>query len=375
MPAGSKPFHIGERLRAVRKSCGLTQAEVARGIQISRTTLVAIEKGDRTPRIAELQRMAWIYNTSANALLSRDSVFPDIVSKFRSLHLGCEGAVAEAAQRLSDLVRAEVELEDTLGIAHHSNNPSERPLLPGVVEDQAEHDAGELRQWLGLASAPIRDMVGLLELDLGVRLFEHTVDSGVVSLYSFDERLGASMLLNATHSSQRRAYSAARQLGWFISNRSHPSADLSAGNGKSRGERYADRFAQAFLTPARAVKQRFQDIVADSGRLSKRQVIFLARSFAVSGEEILHRLEVLQLIKRGAWEWVESNGGAKDSQAPQCLADLSALRLRSLASQAWRRKLLSEGQLADLLHLDRYELRKILDEESDGWSGVELQSR
>ena len=44
----------------------------------------------------------------------------------------------------------------------------------------------------------------------------------------------------------------------------------------------------------------------------------------------------------------------------------TTLRLSLLAAEAWRRELLSEGQLARLLHLDRVELREILD-------GVEVE--
>ena len=43
--------------------------------------------------------------------------------------------------------------------------------MPGDVRIQAENDATELRQWLGLGLAPVRDLVSLLELDLGVRVY------------------------------------------------------------------------------------------------------------------------------------------------------------------------------------------------------------
>ena len=39
----------------------------------------------------------------------------------------------------------------------------------------------------------------------------------------------------------------------------------------------------------------------------------------------------------------------------------TTLRLSLLAAEAWRQELLSEGQLARLLHLDRVQLREILD--------------
>ena len=66
-------------------------------------------------------------------------------------------------------------------------------------------------------------------------------------------------------------------------------------------------------------------------------------------------------------------------QAVQVLGDLTSpdihkadadrpttLRLGLLAGEAWRRGMLSEGQLARMLHLDRVELRRMFD-------GLELE--
>ena len=44
----------------------------------------------------------------------------------------------------------------------------------------------------------------------------------------------------------------------------------------------------------------------------------------------------------------------------------TTLRLGLLAGEAWRRGMLSEGQLARMLHLDRVELRRMFD-------GLELE--
>jgi Zn-dependent peptidase ImmA (M78 family) len=120
--------------------------------------------------------------------------------------------------------------------------------------------------------------------------------------------------------------------------------------------------------------QRFHDVTAGSDRLSRRHIIVLAHFFGVSREAIVRRLEELCLTKPGSWDWFQANGGVTDDQSRQVLGDLVApdvhkadadrpttLRLNLLANEAYRRGLLSEGQLARLLHLDRVELREILD--------------
>jgi Zn-dependent peptidase ImmA (M78 family) len=124
----------------------------------------------------------------------------------------------------------------------------------------------------------------------------------------------------------------------------------------------------------RAVMQKFQDVMAGSDRLTRRHVIVLAHFFGVSREAMVRRLEELGLTKKGTWDWFQSNGGITDEQARQVLGDLSVgdaqkadadrpttLRLNLLAAESYRRGLLSEGQLARLLRLDRIELREILD--------------
>jgi Zn-dependent peptidase ImmA (M78 family) len=124
---------------------------------------------------------------------------------------------------------------------------------------------------------------------------------------------------------------------------------------------------------ARAVKQKFQEVIAGSNNLSRRHVIILSHFFGVSREAMVRRLEELGLVKQGTWDWFQSNGSITDEQARQVLGDLSApdaykaeadrpttLRLNLLAAEAYRKGLLSEGQLARLLHLDRIEVREIL---------------
>ena len=124
---------VGGRLRIARKTAGITQADAASGIDVARTTLVAIEKGQRRIRPDELQRLARLYDTSVNALLRRESVCVDLVPRFRKLSTSTDEAAVAAAHLLADLVRAEVELENLLGIKRTRNYPPERPIVPGDV--------------------------------------------------------------------------------------------------------------------------------------------------------------------------------------------------------------------------------------------------
>lgn len=364
---------VGDRLRIAREEVGITQAAAAAGIDVARTTLVAIEKGQRRIRPDELQRLARLYATSVNALLRREAVYVDLVPRFRKLGTSTDEAADAAARLLAYLVRAEVELENLLGIKRTRNYPPERPLMPGDVRAQAENDAMELRLWLGLGQAPVRDLISLLELDLGVRVYVRRVDPSISGLFAYDEDLGACMLLNANHPRERRAQSGGHELGHLISTRRKAEILHTDEEENSREERYASAFGRAFLTPTRTVMQRFHEFTAGASRLTRRHVILLAHTFGVSREAMVRRLEELDLTKSGTWDWFAANGGITDAQARQVLGDLTPLdtgkqdadrptmlRLNLLAAEAWRQDLLSEGQLARLLHLDRLGLREIL---------------
>ena len=87
---------------------------------------------------------------------------------------------------------------------------------------QAEQDALELRQRLGLGISPVPDIVTLLELELGVRVYIRRFDGRISGLFAYDEALGPCMLLNANHPKDRRTQSAAHECGHLVSTRREP---------------------------------------------------------------------------------------------------------------------------------------------------------
>jgi Zn-dependent peptidase ImmA (M78 family)/DNA-binding XRE family transcriptional regulator len=371
---GQDPKHVGERLRKARENAKLTQADAAKGSDMARTTLIAIEQGLRRVRMNELQLLARLYKTSANALLREEAVHVDLAPRFRKTFRADDNGVDEAVSLLADLARAEVELENILGIRRTFNYPPERPILPGDVRQQADHDALELRQRLGLGVAPVRDMVTLLEMDLGVRVYVRRINPAISGLFAYDDELGACILLNANHPLSRRNQTAGHETGHLVATRREPEVLLLHPHENSREERYADAFGRAFVTPGRAVIQKFHEVTAGAAQLTRRHVIILAHFFGVSREAMVRRLEELGLAKAGTWDWFERNGSITDEQERQVLGDLKAadlhrteagrpttLRLAMLAAEAHDRELLSEGQLARLLKLDRVEFRALLD--------------
>jgi Zn-dependent peptidase ImmA (M78 family)/DNA-binding XRE family transcriptional regulator len=365
---------IGERLRVARETAGLRQASAADAVDMARTTVIAIEQGQRRVRMDELRKFAKLYKTSVNALVRAEAVHIDLTPKFRRLVADRDETGRAASQLLADLASAELELENLLGVTRGRNYPPERPIMARNVVLQAEQDALELRQRLGLGLAPITDIITLLELELGVRVYVRRLNARISGLFAYDEKLGACMLLNASHPRERRAVTAAHELGHLVSTRREADVLDDQSPERSPEERYCNAFARNFLMPARAVMQKFREVTAGASRLTRRHVIVMAHAFGVSREALVRRLEELRLTKAGTWDWFEDNGGITDDQARQVLGDLiqsdaqkadadrpTTLHINSLAAEAWRQGLLSEGQLVRLLKLDRVELRHLLD--------------
>ncbi len=366
------PVVLGERLKIARETANITQDAAAKAAGIARTTLVSIEKGQRPARLDEIQALSRFYGVSANSLLRQEAVHVDLVPRFRSLPDTGGVGIEQAARVLSDLVRVEVELENILGIHKPYNYPAEKTILPGDVRKQAEQDAQSLRNWLGIGEGPIQNLFALLELQVGVRVYARKLDAKVSGLFAYDEAVGACILINAGHRQDRRTLTGAHELGHFIATRRRPEIYQDEKYENSREERYANAFASAFLMPARAVMEKFKELTIGSSHLTRRHIILLAHFFGVSRQATVLRLEELGLTKKGTWDWFIDNGGITDEQVRQVIGpaaygpapgeEAQSSRLFLLAIEAWKKDLISEGQMSEMLKLDREKVRELLDE-------------
>lgn len=370
---------VGERLRIARSNANITQKDAAHKISVARTTLVAIEKGQRRARIDELQKLAKLYGSSVNALLRQEAVHVDLAPRFRKLSDATDHIANKAIELLSNLAKAEVELENLLGIKRARNYPLQRPILRGEVKFQAEQDALELRERLGIGKAPITNIVTLLEMEMGVRVYIRRFNSRISGLFAYEDDLGPCMLLNANHSKERRAQSAAHECGHLVSTRGKPDVLHANEINTTREEKYANIFGRVFLAPPRAVMEKFQEATAGSNNLTRRHVIILSHFFGISREAMVRRLEELDLVRIGTWDWFVSHGGITAKHIQQVLGDLASpdyqkpeadrpttIKLSMMAAEVYRQELMSEGQLARLLCLDRIELREMMGLEIEG---------
>jgi Zn-dependent peptidase ImmA (M78 family)/DNA-binding XRE family transcriptional regulator len=359
---------LGERLRVARSGAGLTQDLAAKHIGVARTTLVAIEAGQRAIRPEEFLNLAKLYGMSANALLRPDAVQVDVVAQFRRVEpaRGWSRPVAEAQRTLQRLAASCVELEQMLGVQTVAKVPIRHVVARSQVDEQAADVAMELRNRLGLGLAPIPDVLGLIEAELGVRVFVRALDSTIAGLYAAPEGVGPCMLINAKHPRTRRAMSGGHELGHALSRPEVPEVLLLDQEEDALHERFAVQFGLAWIMPAPAIRRRFGELRDERG-FSVRHLILLANQFHVSLEAMGRRLEQLGLLEAGKYDALKARGlsektvrevlGQEAEDAPPTVPQ----RFTLLAVEAHSRGLLTEGQLAEMLLLDRLQVRALID--------------
>ena len=78
------PREFGRRLQEARKARGWTQQQAADQLGVARTTLTAIEKGERRIQPTELSRLATSYGRSVGELLRRGESVESFAVQFRA---------------------------------------------------------------------------------------------------------------------------------------------------------------------------------------------------------------------------------------------------------------------------------------------------
>lgn len=77
-------METGKRIRIARKNAGMKQAELARRMNMARTTVVAIERGTRQVNIQELQQIAGHLEVEYKALLPEGEEELSVIRQERS---------------------------------------------------------------------------------------------------------------------------------------------------------------------------------------------------------------------------------------------------------------------------------------------------
>lgn len=380
------PRVLGGRLQDARKARGLTQQAVADGMEMARTTLVAVEKGERRLSPHELIKLASLYGRSVSEFVSRSFVTEGFVPQFRHAwrnDLSEDIELEKTAAELQRLAEDYVELEKLCGLSSAQNPPPTYNFVGASPEQAAEEIAAAERNRLGIGDGPISNLRERLETDVGLRVFYFAMPSKVSGVFAYNDVLGGCIGINSNHPRDRRNWSLAHEYGHFLTNRYQ--AEITFLTGKKRqsaNERLADAFAENFLMPASGLNRRFTEMhrASPSGSITLAQVCTLADLYQVSVQALIIRLEKLRRFPTGTWDKLAVEG-FKPRQAQQLLGidanppvrDALPRRYVNLAVTAYEDGHLSEGQLAKLLRADRVSARMIVEELTHGFN-KELES-
>jgi Zn-dependent peptidase ImmA (M78 family)/DNA-binding XRE family transcriptional regulator len=371
----ASPRNVGQRLAGSRKARGITQEIAAEHIGVSRPTFIALEKGERAAKPGEVIKLAALYGQSISHFVRAMEPLTDFQPHFRAAMEKVKPSDVEQLERaigeFETFVENYVDLEQRMKAPMRLNYPGMVELNPRVnVSQLAEDVATRERQRLGLGDQPIPNIRGILEEEVGIRIFFARLPSMFAGMYIFVDGLGGCVLINSVHPADKQRASISHEYAHLMVDRYTAGIDYLTIHGrKPANERFAESFAMSFLMPASSVRFRFNEIVNATGNFQVGDLVKLKHQFAVSLEAMALRLESLGLLRQGTWKLQKEKripvreaekylGLSVDTRPEPAYPD----RYKLLAVHAYERGELSEKELANYLRCDIWEARRVIQE-------------
>lgn len=367
------PRILGQRVAEARKARGVTQEDVAKYLSCSRPTYIAIEKGERPAKSEEIVKLASYFGRRVSELVRPGEPVVDFQPHLRAVAEKMkpedERELVVAIGDLQRLVSDYRELEQLMNAPLRYNYPPQVSLDPRLdVVELAESVASGERRRLGLGEQPVEELRGILEWDVGLRIFYWPLPSAIAGMYANADDQGGCIMVNRKHPAERRRASMLHEYGHLIVDRYKPGIDyLNMPGRKPANERFAKAFALSFLMPATAVRQRFHEIVATTNDFQVADLCRLSHFFFASVEAMAIRLEQLGLIPKGSWTLIkESKLAPRQAATPLDLPahhetpDYYPERYKYLAVHAFEQEKISQEQLSHFLRCDPVTARGIV---------------
>ena len=259
MAIGQK--ELGRRLRQSREASGMTQDDVARHLDVSRSTVAQIELGNRTVSGIELSRLAYLFGRDLRALVADEAPTSEdaLVALFRHHpELSSHEEVREALRRCVALGRELTGLERLLDIegdmATVAAYPLPQPRTRWDAIQQGERVAQEERRRLGLGLTSLPDISELLE-GQDVRTAQVSLPEDISGLTLIAPAIGFLIVANREHHVLRRRFSYAHEYCHVLVDRAQRGLVSRGQDRNELREVRANAFAASFLMPAEAVRE------------------------------------------------------------------------------------------------------------------------
>jgi len=372
---------LGELLQQARKKCDMTQADAAKIIDAARTTMIAIEKGERRLKANELIKLARAYGRSVSDFVRSRPVVQPFEVQFRAVYQRSQEQQAQIEPfilHLEELCQNYLELEKIMDAPLPRNYPLEYQVTDMPIKSAAESIAVAERHRLGLGDAPISQLRDILEQDVGLRIFYLQMPQKYSEVYSYNEQVGGCMAINANHPEERRRWSMAHGYLHFLAHRQKPEFHFDGQYQRfPESEQLAETFSKYFLMPTSGLLKRFNDMYRTYSKFTPTNLFTLAHYYGVSVETLVYRLEEMELLPTGTGDKLRDRGlkvrkvqeelGLE--QIPQRI-DMMPLHYQHLAIEALDQGLITEGRFADFLSVNRLEARRIAEALREHSSGM-----
>lgn len=278
--------NIGNNLRRIRESRGLTQSQMANLAGISMVAYRNIENGNSTPKLSTLQNIASGVGIKLQDLFISVRTLEKV--RFRALKRmnSRNNILAEVARWLDDFDYLEKLLNNSREYIFEEFSRELSSIDGG--DERAKYAARRAREILSLKEKePIRDIAGLLE-SCGIKVYQlNLVSDEFFGLSVAKDDGGPAVIVNVWEriSVERWIFSAAHELGHLLL---HLDAyDISESTEDKDQENEANVFASHFLMPEEAFKSEWEDT---SGLPLVDRVFKVKRIFQVSYKTVLYRL-------------------------------------------------------------------------------------
>ena len=368
---------IAANVARLRLDRGLTQDQLAREAGLSRVAVGKIERGEVEPLAQTLEALAAALGSSVGELVTPVRRLESVRFRARTRVRAREQVLAQVANWLDAYCALEADLDASRAFMIELSPPECR--ASGAAAQAARRVVG-----LG-AHQPVQDICGLLERS-GVKvLLLDTHRDSFFGLSVGKTDGGPAVVVNTWDriSVERWIFTAAHELGHLLM---HPTEYRRDETELPREtEREADAFASEFLMPQEAFAEAWGETVGHSLLL---RVLKVKRMFRVSYQTVLYRLVQLQWasqdvgvafqrqhrthfgttlrqadepvpLKDSEFTWSWGRSGEPDRLSRH---DFLENRLSSLVRRALQEHRISLGRGAEILGLNRDEMRQRISE-------------
>ncbi|MGE3137980.1 MAG: helix-turn-helix domain-containing protein [Thermoleophilia bacterium] len=259
----------------------MSKSALAASVDIAPSTMTGYESGDHLPPAATVQALAdklrfpvgFLTGTEVERL-TPDYVSFRALSRLRARDRDAAIAAGSVAVLIADWIEGRFDLP--------------KLDLPELRNEDPESAAEAVRAEWRLGEGAISNIVHLLEAR-GIRVFSLQEDCADVDAFCFWQDGLPYVLLNMFKSAERSRFDAAHELAHLVLHRHETLA------GRKQVESEAQRFASAFLMPARTMR----GVAPASVTLDR--LLALKQLFGVSAAAVAVRLHQLGLL--GDWNY------------------------------------------------------------------------